>query len=282
MQATRSGSRMAAMPDVSVVLPAAESPTIPRMTGFWAAWLMSIVRACDAARRAGSSPALVPELDRLGAAADLQLVEQVAQVKLHRVHRNAETAGELSVGPAATQLAEQFALARAERLQRVVVNPVHIQKGKHHLAEGHGLDRVDQPLGRLAFRHERGRPQRHRMAGQGRVRIAGVDYDPRAVRPLPQGLEHGPAVVVGHDPADDSDVETQSPDRLEKALAVAGGNGEAEPLRLREQALECREHQGALVGDPDLYRWPRHGRHRRLCLPAGPGCTAGPAIPEAD
>src|SRR3954469_13110838 len=151
MQATRSGSRMAAMPDVSVVLPAAESPTIPRMTGFWAAWLRGIVGSRGAARWPCSSPALVPELHRLGAAADLQLVEQVAQVELHRVHRDAEAAGKFGVGPAAAQLAQQLALARAERLQRVVVDPAHVQEGEHHLAAGHGLDRVEQPLGRLAL-----------------------------------------------------------------------------------------------------------------------------------
>ena len=39
----------------------------------------------------------MPELHGLGAASDLQLVEQVAQVELHRVDRDAEIAGELEL-----------------------------------------------------------------------------------------------------------------------------------------------------------------------------------------
>ena len=91
------------MPEVSVVLPAAEVADDAQDHRF--------------REPSGSSAALVPELHGLGAAADLQLVEQVAQVELHRVDRDAEIAGELGVGAPAAELGQQLALARAQRVR---------------------------------------------------------------------------------------------------------------------------------------------------------------------
>ena len=48
---------------------------------------------------------------------------------------------------ALAELGQQLELARAQRVQGIVVDPADVEEREHHLAARHGLDRVEQPLG---------------------------------------------------------------------------------------------------------------------------------------
>ena len=73
--------------------------------------------------------------------------------------------------------------------------------------------------------------------------------------------------MVGHHPADHPHVEPQPPNGFEEALAVACRYREIEAVGLTEQAFQRRQHQRALVRDPDFDRRARLHGHCRRRLP---------------
>ena len=70
-------------------------------------------------------------------------------------------------------------------------------------------------------------------------------------RLLAQGLEHRPAALERHLPADHRDLEGEPPHGIEEALAVARGHHEVEARILQHEAAEPGQYQRALVGEGD-------------------------------
>src|SRR5208282_3097606 len=81
-----------------------------------------------AARRPSAMLHFEKHRDRLGAIANFELFEQIAQVEFDRVDRHAEFLGELIIGLARTEGRQQAALPQRQILQRVGAHLADVDK----------------------------------------------------------------------------------------------------------------------------------------------------------
>ena len=206
----------------------------------------------------------------LGGGREVELGEDRRDVLLDRALGDDELAGDRGVGAALGHQPQHLALARGQRLQRVLAAAAAEQQrddlgierraaaGDAAHRVGEGVDVGDAVLEQVAGALGRLREQLDRV---GLLDVLG-EHEHADVGVVGADLVRGAQALVGvggrHPDVDDGDVGVVGADLAQQVLGVTGLAGDLE-ARLLEQAREALAQQHGVVGQHDAKR-VTHGR----------------------
>jgi RNA polymerase sigma-70 factor (ECF subfamily) len=232
--------------------------------------------------------------DGLGAVTKSGLGEQVIDVRLHRGRAHEEALGDLGVGQARGDEAENLALARRQTVRELVLvlgaGVVAARaagagrKRRHHvmlhggvergLAGGHGEDgRADVLgagiLGQVAAGSGAQRAEHALVVGEG-----GEGDDARAGEPIAQRLGGGDPVHARHAQVHEHDIGLMDQGERDRLLPVRSAGHELDATQQPEQRRQALAHESLVVGEENPDRRVAGNRRRHA---GSSSCTRKPS-----